>query len=59
MDIGVGLATLMHRTNVYLPYGTQEGNSLTFGTGLLMSSNFLRPPNNQTKFVEDIRLPAV
>ena len=25
-------------------------NFLTFGTGLLMSSNFLRPPNKQTNF---------
>ena len=59
MDIGVGLAKLMHRTNIYLPHGTQRGNSFTAGTGLLMSSNFGRPPNNQTKFLEDVKLSAV
>ena len=37
----------------------QRGNSLTVGTGLLMSSNFCRPPNNQTKFLEDVKLSAV
>ena len=28
----------------------QGENSLTFETGVLMSSNFLKPPNNQTNF---------
>ena len=47
MDIGVGLAKLMQGTNIYLPNRTPEGElSLTVGTGLLMSSNFRRPPNN-------------
>ena len=49
MDIGVGLAKLMHMANIYLPHGTPEGELLHFGTGLLMSSNFRRPTNNQTK----------
>ena len=35
------------------------GNPLTFGMGLLMSSNFLRSPNNQTNFFKDPKQPAV
>ena len=58
MDIGVGLAKLMHRTFAYR-MEPQRGNSLTVGTGLLMSSNFRRPPNNHTKFLEDVKLSAV
>ena len=29
------------------------GDSLSFGTGVLMSSNFLRPPNNQINIFKD------
>ena len=29
------------------------GYSLTFGTGVLLSSNFLRPTNNQTDVLKD------
>ena len=29
------------------------GDSLTFGTGMLMSSNFDRPRNNQTDFLNN------
>ena len=55
MDIGIGLAKLMHGTNSYLPHGTPERELLDCWDGrLLMSSNFCRPPNNQTKFLEDV-----
>ena len=33
MDIGVGLAKLMHRTNIYLPYGTPDGELLDCWNG--------------------------
>ena len=38
---------------------SQEGDSLTFGKGLLMSSNFFRPPDNRTDFLKDLKLSAV
>ena len=34
----------------FLTWQKPGGDSLTFGTGVLMSSNFVRPPNNQTNF---------
>ena len=37
---------------VHCPGG---GGSLIFGTGVLMSSNFLRPPNNQTIFFKETK----
>ena len=30
-----------------------RGDALTFGTGVLMSRDFLRPPNNETDILED------
>ena len=30
MDIGVGLTKFMHRTNIYLPHRTPEGELLDF-----------------------------
>ena len=33
MNIGVGLAKLMHRTNIYLPHKTIEGELLDFLNG--------------------------
>ena len=52
MDIEVGLAKIMHRTNIYLPHKTPEGKLLNFWN---MSSNFRKPPNNQTNFFEDVK----
>ena len=58
MDTGVGLAKLIHRTNIptniYLPHRMPEGKLLAFGTGVLMSSNFHRPAKNQTNFFKDV-----
>ena len=31
------------------------GGSLTFESGVLVSSNFLRPQNNQTNFFKDLK----
>ena len=36
-----------------ISFQTQKGDSLTFGTGVFMSSNFLRPQNNQSNFFKD------
>ena len=41
------------QSKVVLEVFIHKGDSLTFGTGVLMSSNFLRPPNNQTYFLKD------
>ena len=35
------------------------GNSFTFGTGVPMSNNFLRPPDNQTDFFKDPKQSAL
>ena len=37
----------------------QGDNSWMFGTRVLMSSNFLRPTNNQTEFLKDHKKSAV
>ena len=55
MDIGVGLAKLVHRKNTYLLHRTPEGELLHLRTGVLMSRNFRRPPNNQTNISEDVK----
>ena len=59
MDIGAGPAKLMHRanipTNIYSPHRIPKRELLDFLTGVLMSSNFHRPPNNQTKFFEYVK----
>ena len=38
-----------HTYSCILP---KRGGLLDFGTGVLISSNFLRPPNNQTTFTK-------
>ena len=43
MDIGLGLAKLIIHRAFTCHIEPQRGNSLTFGTGVLMSSNFCRP----------------
>ena len=40
-------------------FHTPGGNSFTFGTGVLMTNNFLRPPNNQTGIFKDQKRSAV
>ena len=42
---GLNSSTFLHNS--------QGGNSLTFATAALMSSNFLRPPDSQTNFFKD------
>ena len=44
MDIGVGLAKLMHRTNIYLPHGTPEGELLDFWNGVTNVKQFSQTP---------------
>ena len=44
MDIGVGLAKLMHRTNIYVPHGTQEGELLDCWNGFANVKQFLKTP---------------
>ena len=44
MDIRVGLAKLMHRTNIYLPYGTPEGELLDCWNGVANVKQFSQTP---------------
>ena len=44
MDIGVGLAKLMHRTNIYLPRGTPEGELLDFWNRVADVKQFSQTP---------------
>ena len=44
MDIGVGLAKLMHSTNIYLPHGTPEGELLDFWKGVANVKQFSQTP---------------
>ena len=44
MDIGVGLAKLMHRTNIYLPYKTPEGELHDFWNGGANVKQFSQTP---------------
>ena len=57
MDTGVGLAKLMHRTNIYLPHGTPEGGGelLDFWNGVANVKQFSQTPKYQTNFFEDIK----
>ena len=40
MDIGVGLAKLMNRANIYLPHGTSEGQLLDCWNGVVNVKQF-------------------
>ena len=44
MDIGVSLAKLMHRTNIYLPRGTPEEELLDRWNGVANVKQFSQTP---------------
>ena len=62
MDTGVGLAKLMHRTNIltniYLPHTTPDGELFAFWNGGANVKQFSQTPRNQTNFFKTSNSPS-